>query len=158
AQRTLAPVAKDGLSVLSYAKRADRAAVVAEPGPSEASADDEPMPIPSTWRGPSYYEDRPDRPQMGAARFGVAAGGMIVVPTVLWMSGWFEARRSNPATQRIAAAVEPKIAEVRTMKVQVHPMEKPEAVAQYVTGSVTPRATIAAVPAVADQPSASALA
>ena len=158
AQRTLAPTAKDGLSALSYAKRSDRTAVLAEPGPGEASADDEPMPIPSTWREPSYDDDRSYRQQMGAALLGLAAGLMIVVPTVLWMSGWFEARRSNPATPHIAAAIEPKIAEVRTMKVQVHPVEKAEAAAQYVTGSVAPRATIEAVPAVADQPAASALA
>jgi hypothetical protein len=157
AQRTLAPV-KDGLSALSYAKRAERMAGIAEPGPGEASADDEPMPIPSTWREPSYDDDRSYRQQMGAALLGLAAGLMIVVPTVLWMSGWFEARRSNPATPHIAAAIEPKIAEVRTMKVQVRPVEKPEAVSQYVTGSVAPRATIEAVPAVADQPAASALA
>jgi hypothetical protein len=157
AQRTLAPAFKDGLSALSYAKRTDRAAL-AEPGPGEASADDEPMPIPSTWREPSYDDDRSYRQQMGAALLGLAAGLMIVVPTVLWMSGWFEARRSNPTTPRMVAAIEPKIAEVRTMKVQVHPVEKPEAVAQYVTGSVAPRATIEAVPAVADQPAASALA
>jgi hypothetical protein len=116
------------------------------------------MPIPSTWREPSYDDDRSYRQQMGAALLGLAAGLMIVVPTVLWMSGWFEARRSNPATPRMAAAIEPKVAEVRTMKVQVHPVEKPEAAAQYVTGSVAPRATIEAVPAVADQPAASALA
>ena len=158
AQRTLAPTAKDGLSALSYAKRSDRTAVLAEPGPGEASADDEPMPIPSTWREPSYDDDRSYRQQMGAALLGLAAGLMIVVPTVLWMSGWFEARRSNPATPHITAAIEPKIPEVRTMKVQVHPVEKSEAAAQYVTGSVAPRAKIEAVPAVADQPAASALA
>jgi hypothetical protein len=159
AQRTLAPAAKDGLSALSYAKRPDRMAVVAEPSAGEVTADDEPMPIPSTWREPSYDDDRSYRQQMGAALLGLAAGLMIVVPTVLWMSGWFEARRSSPATPRIAAAIEPKVAEVRTMKVQVHPVEKPvEAAAQYVTGSVAPRATIQAVPAVADQPAASALA
>jgi hypothetical protein len=158
AQRTLAPLTKDGLSALSYAKRTDRTAVVAEVG-GETHADDEPMPIPSTWREPSYDDDRSYRQQMGAALLGLAAGLMIVVPTVLWMSGWFEARRSGPATPRIAAAIEPKIAEVRTMKVQVHPVEKPvEAAAQYVTGSVAPRAAIEAVPAAADQPAASALA
>jgi hypothetical protein len=157
AQRTLAPV-KDGLSALSYAKRADRMAGVAEPGHGEVTADDEPMPIPSTWREPTYDDDRSYRQQMGAALLGLAAGLMIVVPTVLWMSGWFEARRSNPVSPHMAAAIEPKIAEVRTMKVQVHPVEKPEAVSQYVTGSVAPRAAIETVPAVADQPAASALA
>jgi len=165
AQRTLAPATKDGLSALSYAKRPDRTPMVAEPGAGEAPADDEPMPIPSTWREPSYDDDRSYRQQMGAALLGLAAGLMIVVPTVLWMSGWFEARRTNPATPHIAAAIESRIPEartmpeVRTMRVQVHPVEKPvEAAAQYVTGSVAPRATIGAVPAVAEPPAASALA
>ena len=159
AQRTLAPATKDGLSALSYAKRPDRTPMIAEPGVGEAPADDEPMPIPSTWREPSYDDDRSYRQQMGAALLGLAAGLMIVVPTVLWMSGWFEVRRSNPATPRIAAAIEPKVAEVRTMKVQVHPVDKPvEAAAQYVTGSVAPRAAIEPVPAVVDRPAASALA
>ena len=53
AQRTLAPVFKDGLSTLSYAS----------PGPAlrrrprrtalDLGHDDEPMPIPSTWRQPA---------------------------------------------------------------------------------------------------------
>jgi hypothetical protein len=157
AQRTLAPPSKDGLSALSYAKRPDRTAV-AEPGPSETPSDDEPMPIPSTWRQPVYDDDRSYRQQMGAALLGLAAGLVIVVPTVLWMSGWFEAHRSNPALSRLAAS-EPKVAEVRTMKVQVQPVEKPaEPVAQYVTGSVAPRTVVETVPVVADQPTASALA
>ena len=45
AQRTLPPASKDGLSALSYARRPDRTALVAEPGSSEVP-DDEPMPIP----------------------------------------------------------------------------------------------------------------
>ena len=73
AQRTLPPVAKDGLSALSYVKRPERTAVVTEPGSGEASADDEPMPIPSTWREPSYDDDRSYRQQMGAALLGLAA-------------------------------------------------------------------------------------
>jgi len=159
AQRTLPPASKDGLSALSYARRTDRTALVADPGPSEVP-DDEPMPIPSTWREPAYDDDRSYRQQMGAALLGLAAGLIIVVPTVLWMSGWFEARRNNPAaTPRVAAALEPKVPEVRTMKVQVHPLEKPaEAAAQYVTGSVAPRAVVEAVPVVAERPAASALA
>src|SRR5262249_24515226 len=84
AQRTLPPASKDGLWALSYAKRPDRTAV-AEPGPSEIPSDDEPMPIPSTWRQPVYDDDRSYRQQMGAALLGLAAGLVIVVPTVLWM-------------------------------------------------------------------------
>jgi len=161
AQRTLPPASKDGLSALSYSRRPERSALVAEPGSNEGPSDDEPMPIPSTWREPAYDDDRSYRQQMGAALLGLAAGLIIVVPTVLWMSGWFEARRNNPAaTPRVAAAaIEPKVAEVRTMKVQVHPVEKPaEAAAQYVTGSVAPRPVVEAVPTVAEPPAASALA
>jgi len=153
AQRTLPPQTKDGLSALSYSRRSDRTPVVPESAAAEAASDDEPMPIPSTWRQPAYDDDRSYRQQMGAALLGLAAGLIIVVPTVLWMSGWFEARKANPtALPRVAAAaiepkvaaaaiepkaaaaaiepkaaaaaIEPKVAEVRTMKVQVHPVEK----------------------------------
>jgi hypothetical protein len=158
AQRTLAPMARDGLSALSYTKRPESVAAVAEPDAGELAADDEPMPIPSTWRQPAYDDDRSYRQQMGAALLGLAAGLTIVVPTVLWMSGWFETRKSNPPPPRVAAAIEPKVAEVRTMKVQVQPVEKAEAVAQYVTGSVAPRPVVEATPVVADPPAASALA
>jgi hypothetical protein len=163
AQRTLPPQSKDGLSALSYARRTDRTAVVPEAGPLEAASDDEPMPIPSTWRQPAYDDDRSYRQQMGAALLGLAAGLIIVVPTVLWMSGWFESRKANPtAMPRVAAAaIEPKVAEVRTMKVQVHPVEKEksvEAAAQYMTGSVAPRTAVEAAPSVPAQPTPSALA
>jgi hypothetical protein len=122
------------LAVSIARQRADNAAGVpanaaaSEPGPSEVPGD-EPMPIPSTWREPAYDDDRSYRHQMGAALLGLAAGLIIVVPTVLWKSGWFE-------TSRVTATIGPKVAEVRTMKVQVRPVEKPaEAAAQYVTGS-----------------------
>ena len=82
---------------------------------------------------------------MGAALLGLAAGLMIVVPTVLWMSGWFEPQKSKPGAMHhtvasaSTSASDLKAAEVRTMKVQVRPLEKPaEAAAQYVTGSVEP--------------------
>jgi hypothetical protein len=69
-----------------------------------------------------------------------------------------QAGRASPEPS--AAAIEPKVPEVHTAKVQVHPVEKPaEAAAQYVTGSVVaPRAVVEAVPVVAEQLSASALA
>jgi hypothetical protein len=159
-QRTLAPVFKDGLSALSYAQPQHKQAEMADPEPGEP--DDEPMPIPSTWRQPSYRdEDRWYRNQMGAALLGLAAGLMIVVPAVLWLSGWFEPQKSKPgaAPHMVAAATtDLPAAEVRTMKVQVRPLDRPpEAAAQYVTGSIEPRAALE--PSVAsEQSSASALA
>jgi len=170
-RRTLAPVFKDGLSALSYSQPRHKTAPVAERQSElhELAPDDEPMPIPSTWRQPTYGdEDRTFRQQMGAALLGLAAGLAIVVPVVLWMSGVFEPHKSKTgALPRVAAsasgtaspsATEPKAAEVRTMKVQVQPVEKPaEAAAQYITGSVEPRVSLEGG-RTAEQPSASVLA
>ena len=51
--------------------------------------DDEPMPIPSTWRQPlAQDDDRWFRQQMCATVLGLIAGLMIVVPAVLWLSGF----------------------------------------------------------------------
>ena len=103
------------------------------------------MPIPSTWRQPTYSdEERWYRQPMGAALLGLGAGLMIVVPTVLWLSGWLEPRKAKPGTithvaaTATAAIVDLRAAEVRTMKVQVLPMEKLPEAAQYVTGSIEP--------------------
>jgi hypothetical protein len=160
-QRTLAPVFKDGLSALSYSQPHHKPAEMEDPDPGEP--DDEPMPIPSTWRQPTYRdEEKWYRHQMGAALLGLAAGLMIVVPTVLWLSGWFEPQKSKPdATPRVAAAATSDLtaAEVRTMKVQVRPLERPpEAAAQYVTGSIEPRAAPPESSQAPEQSSASALA
>jgi TPR repeat protein len=135
-------VFKDGLSALSYSHPQHKPAEMADPDPGEPP-DDEPMPIPSTWRQPAYRDDdKWYRHQMGAALLGLAAGLMIVVPVVLWMSGWLEPRKSKPGAvppMAVAASTELRAAEVRTMKVQVRPMERPaEAAAQYVTGSIEP--------------------
>jgi hypothetical protein len=88
-----------------------------------------------------------------------------VVPVVLWMSGVFGPHKGKPgAMQHTVAsastsASDLKAAEVRTVKVQVRPVEKPtEAVAQFVTGSVDPRAAIESGHAAPEQPAASALA
>jgi hypothetical protein len=160
-QRTLAPVFKDGLSALSYSHPQHKPPEMADPDPGEPP-DDEPMPIPSTWRQPTHRdEDKWYRHQMGGALLGLAAGLMIVVPTVLWMSGWLEPPRSKPGAvppMAVAAATDLKSAEVRTMKVQVRPVERPmEAAAQYVTGSIEPRAALESNQ-VPEQSSASALA
>jgi hypothetical protein len=135
-QRTLAPVFRDGLSALSYAKPQNRL----DP---ELAADDEPMPIPSTWREPAPSDDqRWYRQQMGAAILGLIAGLMIVVPSVLWLSGWVGPPRPNaPAERQFVAAGETKIPEIRTVKVQMRPVEKPvENAVQYVAGRVDARA------------------
>ena len=170
AQRTMAPVFKDGLSALSYSQPRTKPAQAAEPERvlelHELHPDDEPMPIPSTWRRDTYGDDeRAHRQQMGAALLGLAAGLAIVVPVVLWMSGVFDPHKGKPgAMQHTVAsastsASDLKAAEVRTVKVQVRPVEKPvEAVAQFVTGSVDPRAALEPAQAAPEQPAASALA
>jgi hypothetical protein len=153
-QRTLAPVFKDGLSALSYSRPHSVSSPPAAHGrqgePFHADDDDEPMPIPSTWRETeSREEDRWFSQQMGAALLGLVAGLMIVVPTVLWLSGWLDTSKTKGAAGVQAAAgmaPETRLAEarpasdVRTLKVQVHALDKaPEPTSPYVTGSLEPR-------------------
>ena len=98
----MSPTFKDGLSALSYNQPH---AGHAQNGPAElhdSHHDDEPMPIPSTWRQPVATEgDRWFRQQMGAAALGLVAGLMIVVPTVLWLSGLIG---SGSQKQKVASA------------------------------------------------------
>jgi hypothetical protein len=83
ARRTIPPASNDGLSTLSYMQPA------AAP-PLELGHDDEPMPIPSTWLQPSARDDdRCFHQQISAAVLGLIGGLMIVVPAVLWLSGFF---------------------------------------------------------------------
>ena len=139
-QRILEPTFKDGLSALSY--KAPRSTSLV---PSvDLSSDDEPMPIPSTWREPAASDnDRWLRQQMGATLLGLCAGLLVVVPIVLWLSGWLgEAQKSRPA--RVAEVsvppIEPRSSEVKTVKVQVRPVDRtPQAATQYVTGSIDAR-------------------
>ncbi len=152
AQRTLAPVFKDGLSALSYAQpRPTPQQPVAAPQ-LELGHDDEPMPIPSTWRQPPPQDDdRWFRQQMGAAVLGLIAGLMIVVPAVLWLSGFFSpqkpgptmAGRATPAAIDAKASADAKTPDFKTVKVRpvdpARPVERPpEKAAQFVTGSVEP--------------------
>jgi hypothetical protein len=148
-QRAMAPAFKDGLSSLSYAP-----AQQAPPARGVQLAehhDDEPMPIPSTWRETAANDDdRWYRQQIGAAALGLVAGLMVVVPAVLWLSGWL----GGPQT-RASAARQPlpehapvevktseiKAAEVKPVRVQVRPVEKSEVASQYVTAAVEPRPT-----------------
>jgi len=142
-QRTLAPVFKDGLSALSYAPPPANPVEPPAAEHPELHHDDEPMPIPSTWRQPKPSEDDPwFRQQMGAAVLGLIAGLVIVVPAVLWLSGWLGPQKAKPApnAQTAATATEVRSGEIKTVKVQVRPVEKPsEVAAQYVTGSMEPR-------------------
>jgi hypothetical protein len=153
AQRTLAPVFKDGLSALSYTQpRPAPAPETAAVPQLELGHDDEPMPIPSTWRQPPPQDDdRWFRQQMGAAVLGLIAGLMIVVPAVLWLSGFFGPQKPGPtaagraAPAAIDASSDAKTAEVKTVKMQVRPVDQarpaekpPEKALQFVTGSVEP--------------------
>jgi hypothetical protein len=133
ARRTIPPEAKDGLSTLSYKQPAAAS-------PLELSRDDEPMPIPSTWRQPLAQDnDRWFRQQMCAAVLGLIAGLMIVVPAVLWLSGFFSPQRSETA----AAREVPAAANARTApRVPVRPADaarpvekSPESEAQFVKGN-----------------------
>src|SRR5262249_23661600 len=138
-QRTLAPVFKDGLSALSYTKPQARHAH-SDPVEHELPPDDEPMPIPSTWREPALSDDqRWYRQQMGAAFLGLIAGLMIVVPSVLWLSGRIgPLKLGTPAEHEVASSE--KAPEIKTVKVQVRPVDKRvESAAQYVTGRVDAR-------------------
>ena len=138
ARRTIAPAFKDGLLTLAHTQsRPFFAPQPMTPPPLGIGYDDEPMPIPSTWRQPFLQEDdRWFRRQMGAAVLGLIAGLMIVVPVVLWLT-----QKSGPtAADRVAPpAAETKVADVKAVRVPVRPMNlerPPESAAQFVTASV----------------------
>jgi hypothetical protein len=138
-QRMLEPTFKDGLSALSYKTPRGTSLV-----PSvDVNADDEPMPIPSTWREPTPSDDRWLRQQMGATLLGLCAGLLVVVPIVLWLSGWLgETQKTRPqrSAEPSLQPIEPRGNEVKTVKVQVRPVERtPQTAAQYVTGSIDAR-------------------
>jgi hypothetical protein len=107
---------------------------------TEHHPDDEPMPIPSTWREPTpAKEDRWLRQQVSAAALGLVAGLMVVVPAVLWLSGWFGGPQRAAAAGR---APPTEIAEVRPVRVQIRPVEKAEVATQatqYVAATLEPR-------------------
>ena len=151
AQRTLAPAFKEGLSSLSYGQPppVPRQQHAAASSSLEFGHDDEQMPIPSTWRQPvPYDDDHWFRHQMGAAVLGLIAGLMIVIPAVLWLSGFFGQQRSGSTAARTSpSAIESsptadKVVEAaRARPVHQHPSaEKPsESAAQYVIGSLEPQ-------------------
>jgi hypothetical protein len=139
-QRILEPTFRDGLSALSYKTPRGTSLV-----PSvDLNADDEPMPIPSTWREPAQTDDRWLRQQMGATLLGLCAGLLVVVPIVLWLSGWLGEAAQKSRPQRSAEPslqpIEPRGNEVKTVKVQVRPVERtPPTATQYVTSSIEAR-------------------
>jgi hypothetical protein len=137
--RSMSPTFKDGLSALSYNQPHSGHAAIGAVELRDSHHDDEPMPIPSTWRQPVSNEgDRWFRQQMGAAALGLAAGLMIVVPTVLWLSGWIGGKQKTPSTVT-AQGDFMKPSEVKTVKVQVRPVDRSsgETASQFVSGSVS---------------------
>ena len=152
-QRAMAPSFKDGLSSLSYTPP-PRASSGQGVQLTEHHHDDEPMPIPSTWRQPTVNnDDRWYRQQMSAAVLGLVAGLMVVVPAVLWLSGWLGGPQTRASVARQPAAehktADLRIPDVTPVRVQVRPVERTEVAAQYVTAAVEPRPiTIEPPPAV----------
>jgi hypothetical protein len=140
ARRMVLPATKEGLSTLSYTQPAGAL-------PLEFGHDDEPMPIPSTWRQPlAEDDDRAFHQQMCATALGLIAGLMIVVPAVLWLSGFFSPQRSETAASRAAdarSAPATRFADFKTASVPVRPTNPartaealPESEAQFVKESV----------------------
>ena len=154
-QRALAPSFKDGLSSLSYSppQRAPEAQGVQ----FTEHHDDEPMPIPSTWRQPTVNNDeRWYRQQVGAAVLGLAAGLMVVVPAVLWLSGWLGGPQTRASTARQQPAAEQTTAEIKTadvkpVRVHVRPVERSEVTAQYVAATIEPRPIMIETPPLVEQ-------
>jgi hypothetical protein len=142
-QRGHQPSFRDGLSSLSYSRPAQPVApppvspVLAPPAPGLIAVspaglmppaangllvsdphDEEPMPIPSTWRQPTHGDDdRWYRQQLGAAGLGLLAGLVVVVPAVLWLSGFLGGAPSKAARQAAAETPAVKVAEVKPVKV-----------------------------------------
>ena len=123
ARRPIPPASKEGLSTLSYTQPA------AAP-PLELGHDDEPMPMPSTWRQPLARDnERWFHQQMCATVLGLIAGLMIVVPAVLWLSGFFSKRsetaaaRAVPTVADARTAPEAKFADVKTVRMPVRPAD-----------------------------------
>jgi hypothetical protein len=144
AQRTFEPPLKDGLLSLSYVQQ--QPAVFS---PLDLGRGDDPIPIPSTLHLPSRDEnDRWFRHQMGSAVVGLIAGLMIVIPTVLWLSGFFDPQRSGSTVARTSSieripSAEDKVATVQARSVdQNHRTadeKSSENAAQVVIGRLEPK-------------------
>jgi hypothetical protein len=185
-QRSHQPSFRDGLSSLAYhrpaqppmpplpvpAAVAPPASVMSSPGllpsPSALSSagsllvsephDEEPMPIPSTWRQPMPNDDeRWYRQQLGAAGLGLLAGLIVVVPAVLWLSGWIGGPSSKAAAARQAPAEAPVRAgvEVPQVKVRIATASadaRVPAAPEPRTSAAEPRIVVATAPATAPAP------
>jgi hypothetical protein len=155
AQRTPEPAFKDGLLSLSdvEARHVSRHQQSAAASPVELSGGYEPMPIPSPFPNFPYENKYWFRQQVGSAVVGLITGLIIVVPTVLWLSGFFGPQHSgSTAAQASAPAIESNssadstVTDVRTVTVQAPPVdqnstaEKPsESAAHLVIGTFEPR-------------------
>jgi len=136
---------RDGLSSLSYARPAHSPpptltpTLAPVPAPAsigggmlitEPQHDDEPMPIPSTWRQPMLSDDdRWYRQQLGAAALGLIAGLIVVVPAVLWLSGFLGGPQKGPrpAIAETPAPVKVTVAEVRPVRAPTSDARPPKA-------------------------------
>jgi hypothetical protein len=80
--------------------------------------DEEPMPIPSTWRQPTHGDDdKWYRQQLGAAGLGLLAGLVVVVPAVLWLSGFLGGGSQAKSARVGHDGPTVKVAEVKAVKV-----------------------------------------
>jgi hypothetical protein len=174
-QRAAQPTFRDGLSSLSYTRPAQPPMPPPPPTPTPAPAmavtpptaasvgsllvaephDEEPMPIPSTWRQPMPNDDeRWYRQQLGAAGLGLVAGLIVVVPAVLWLSGWLGGPQTKAPFARNPAAPEAapvKIAEVQPVKVRIATASA-EAQVPSATTAPEPRTTVVAAEPAAPPP------
>jgi hypothetical protein len=114
--------------------------------------DEEPMPIPSTWRQPMPSDDeRWYRQQLGAAGLGLVAGLVVVVPAVLWLSGWLggpskqQVARSQPAAEPASTRVD----QVQPVKVRI---ATASAEARVPPAPAVPETRVAAAPAPVEPP------
>lgn len=139
-QRPAQPTFRDGLSSLSYARPAQPPMPPPVPIPAAAVAiavapppvttggsllvaephDEEPMPIPSTWRQPIANDDeRWYRQQLGAAGLGLVAGLIVVVPAVLWLSGWLGGPQGKSQVARSQSTPEVAPVKIEPVKVRI---------------------------------------
>lgn len=160
-QRNAVPSFKDGLSSLSYKPPAQSSP--RSTGLLVHEHDDEPMPIPSTWRQPVGGDDeRWYRQQLGAAALGLVAGLIVVIPSVLWLSGFMGGSQSRTVVRHAAADVVAPVrvaearapdatADIKQIKVQVVPVEKTENATQFVAAPVEARPPAASQSAAIEQ-------
>jgi hypothetical protein len=92
----------------------------------------------------SSDDDRWYRQQLGAAGLGLVAGLVVVVPAVLWLSGWLGGPQTKAAGRQAppdpVAAATIKMAEVKPVKVR--PIERGESASQYQMATADPRVTL----------------